>query len=183
MALSATSLVTVAEAGAYCKLDAATIVTDTAILEDLIATATQDAEDYTGRAFITRTITETHIGDGRDFLRLWKWPVLAIASATLDGVSLGTTFTERKSIGRIYLVTGFTLDAEIVITYSAGYGALAAAQAACPKAKDYVKSLVARMHENREGAKSVSISGIGSIDYETLTELRHMLDALRVTVC
>jgi hypothetical protein len=165
MALSLASLVTVAEAGAHLRLDSSTIMTDTTLLEGLIDAATREVEDYTGRVFITKTITETRIGDGEVTLRLWKRPVTDITSVSLAGVALaGTDWIERLSIGRIYYNSGWTIDEEVVVVYTAGYGAREAAQAACPEAVLAVKMLVASMYEDREGVKSQSISGIGSME-------------------
>lgn len=184
MALSDNALVTVAEAGAFCKLESATITTDTLLLEDLIEAATQDAEDYTGRCFISRSIVETHIGDGLTMIRLWKWPVLSVSDIKIDSTSIAAGgWTERLSIGRVYYTNGFDTDAEVIVYYTAGYGSRSQAQAACPTAKEYVLQLVARAYENREGADSVSISGLGSVSYTELAELRKMLNGLVVPQC
>jgi len=53
---------------------------DDALLENLIEAATKRAEDYTGRAFIQRTVTEEHYGDGSAIIRLYKRPVVSITS-------------------------------------------------------------------------------------------------------
>lgn len=185
MALSAASLVTVAEAGAHLKLDSATITADTALLEGLIDAATRWAEDYTGRVFITRTITETHIGDGSTMIRLWKWPALDVASVTLAGtVLLVTDWVERLSIGRIYYDLDWTLDEEVVIVYSAGYGDRAAAQLACPNARLAVLMMIGGVYESREdGVESVSISGLGSVSYGKSSKAKEFLNPLVVPQC
>lgn len=190
MALSANSLVTVAEAGAFCKLDAATIVSDTSLLETVIAAVTQWAEDYTNRCFITRTLTETQVGEGSITLRLRKWPATDVTSITVSGVAL-TTWVERLSIGRLYLQTSATiyntawpLDEEIVIVYTAGYGARAAAQAACPNAVLAVLMMIAGFYESREdGVESVSISGLGSVSYGKSSKAKELLNPLVVPQC
>jgi hypothetical protein len=72
---------------------------DDDLLEILINAATQKCEDYCGRAFIQRTVTETHIGDGLDVLRLYKRPVASITSVSyeqvddFEGDGLSVTFT------------------------------------------------------------------------------------------
>ena len=53
---------------------------DDALVADLIEAATNRAESYTGRAFIQRTITESHFGDGTEILKLYKQPVESITS-------------------------------------------------------------------------------------------------------
>ena len=53
---------------------------DDLLLENLIEAATKKAEDYTGRAFIQRTVTEKHFGDGTKVLKLYKQPADSITS-------------------------------------------------------------------------------------------------------
>jgi len=55
---------------------------DDDILEKLIEAATEEAEKYTGRAFVQREITESHLGDGSSILRLYKRPVVSITSVS-----------------------------------------------------------------------------------------------------
>ena len=57
---------------------------DDLLLENLIAAATKKAEDWTGRAFIQRTITEKHFGNGTKILKLYKQPVQSITSVVRD---------------------------------------------------------------------------------------------------
>jgi hypothetical protein len=170
MTLANDALITVAQAGAWAKLDADTIAADTELLEGLILSATRQVEEFCGRAFMTRTITETRIGNGRTFLALYYRPVTDVASITVDGIALvSTDWVERLSMGQLFPSAGvWARDSEIVIVYSAGYGTdRAVVQAAVPQAVTAVKMLVAQMHENREGVKSVSIDGVGSTTYDT----------------
>jgi len=178
MSLATTALITVAQAGAHLKLDAATITSDTDLLESLILAATTMVEDYTGRAFITRTITETRVGNNETYLRLWKFPVTDVASITVDGTALSASdWTERLSIGRVYYSSVWEtsseaayvweLDSEIVVVYDAGYGTdRTLVQALVPTAVLAVKMIVGQMYEDREGVKSHSVSGIGSVEYD-----------------
>ena len=159
---------------------------DDDLLERLIEAATKKAEDYTGRAFVQREITETHIGDNKQVLKLYKQPVVDVDSITVAGEAL-TQWSERLSIGRIYHYTVWPADYEIVVTYTAGYGAnRAATQALVPDAVMAVLIAVAVWYENRMGIKSQNISGVGSIDYgdpEGLPEAsKKKLDSLRVNV-
>ncbi len=57
---------------------------DDLLLENLIAAATKKAEEWTGRAFIQRAITEKHFGDGTKILKLYKQPVESITSVARD---------------------------------------------------------------------------------------------------
>jgi subtilisin family serine protease len=96
--------------------------------------------------------------------------VTDVASITVDGIALvSTDWVERLSMGQLFPSAGvWARDSEIVIVYSAGYGTdRAVVQAAVPQAVTAVKMLVAQMHENREGVKSVSIDGVGSTTYDT----------------
>jgi len=155
-------------------------------LESLIAAATKKAEDYTGRAFIQREVVETHIGDNKQVLKLYKQPVTEVIGITVADEAL-TDFTERLTIGRLYHLVVWPLDYEIVITYTAGYAATrSGAQALVPDAVTFVLQAVAYLYENRIAAKSQSISGIGAIDYGELEGIPKVmfgqLDSLRVSV-
>ncbi len=55
------------------------------LLEHLINAATKKVEDYTGKAFINRTVTDTLSGGG-DYLRLTRRPVVSIASVSYKKV-------------------------------------------------------------------------------------------------
>ena len=81
------------------------------LLEDLIEAATETAEAYTGRAFIQRSITETHIGNGGELLRLYRRPVDSITSVSyekvddFDGDGSTIVFTLNKEpMSRTYAV-------------------------------------------------------------------------------
>lgn len=161
---------------------------DDELLESLINAATKKAEDYTGRAFVQRAITETHIGDGTKIMKLYKMPIVAAEAIaiTIDGVEL-TTWSERLSIGRLYHLAVWPWYSEVAVVYQAGYGAdRAATQPLIPDAVVAVLIAVATWYENRMGVKSQNISGIGSIDYgdpEGLPEAsKKKLDSLRVSV-
>lgn len=166
MALSTYALITVAQAGAHCRLDDATITADTTLLEGYILAATSLVEQYTGRVFMTRTIVETQYAKGGTRLNLRWWPVTDIASITLAGTALDSSaWVERLSQGRV-LYSSWTLDAEIVATYTAGYGTDRDVVQAIPEvaaAVMAVKMLVAQMYEDREGISSEAVQGVGSV--------------------
>lgn len=157
---------------------------DDDLLETLIGAATKKAEDYTGRAFIQREITETRVGDGTRILKLYRQPIVDVASVTIGGNDID--WSERLSIGRLYHPFAWEEYAEIVVTYTAGYGDMATTQAAVPDAVVAVLGAVATWYENRMGIKSQSIAGVGSVDYGDLEGLpeasKKKLDSLRVNV-
>ena len=156
------------------------------LIEMLIEAATKKAEDYTGRAFVQREIVETRIGDDRQVLKLYRQPIVSVASITVGGDAL-TSWSQRFSIGRIYHPTVWPLDYEVVITYTAGYGAdRAAVLALVPDAVLAVLIAIATWCDNRIGVKSQSISGVGSVDYGVIASLpeasMRKLDSLRVNL-
>jgi hypothetical protein len=104
---------------------------DDALLERLIEAATKEAEDATGRAFVQRTVTESHIGDGTETLRLYKWPVESITSVAYERlvrkVGDGTTvawdlgYTPKSGSLTVYkdgvlltVTTDYTLSSQTV---------------------------------------------------------------------
>jgi len=161
---------------------------DDILLENLIEAATKAAEDYTGRVFIQREITETHIGDNTQILKLYKRPIVEVDSITIGGDDL-TDYTERLTIGRIYHPVVWPLDYEIVIVYTAGYAATrAAAQALLPDAVTAILMMIAYLYENRTDlVHGERVTGIGSVTYELPLYIdksgaKMLLNPLRVNV-
>ncbi len=153
------------------------------LLERLIEAATKKAEDYTGRAFVQREIVETHIGDNKQVLKLYKQPVVSVDSITVGGDAL-TSYTERLTIGRIYHLVVWGQDAEIVVTYNAGYSATrSGAQALVPDAMQAVLLIIANLFENRtDQVKSESVAGLGSVTYDIPSQAKELLNPLRVNI-
>jgi len=156
---------------------------DDELIEDLIEAATKRAESYTGRAFIRRDITETHIGDGTQALKLYKQPIVEVSSITIDGVEL-SDWTERLSIGRLYHSTVWVKDTEIVVEYTAGYAATrAATQALIPDAVAAVLLILANLHENRvDHLKHETITGLGTVIYDIPSKAKALLDPYRTNL-
>jgi len=156
---------------------------DDALLEILINAATKKAEGYTGRAFISQEIIETHIGDGRQVLKLYKQPVTEVSNITLDGDEV-TDYSERLSIGRLYHPVVWILDAEIVVTYTVGSGITRAdTQALLPDAVAAVLLIVADLYENRgDKVDSESITGVSSTSYKMPSRAEELLNPLRISV-
>lgn len=77
-------------------------------LEELIDAATKLAENWSDRAFIQRTITEYHQGNGSRTLRLFKQPIASITSVVRD-------VSEGKNDG-----DGSTVDYDLSETPTSG---------------------------------------------------------------
>ena len=110
---------------------------DDALVENLIAAATKKAEEYTGRAFVQRTVTEQHPGDGSAILKLYRQPVVTITSVsrhryeqvgTGDGLIVVFTLDNTPIAGSVILyvdgvlqviTTNYTIDGA-TITFEAG---------------------------------------------------------------
>lgn len=59
---------------------------DDDLIENLINAATKKTEDYAGRAFVQRSITDSVNGTGRDTIRIPKTPVVSIDSVSYKKV-------------------------------------------------------------------------------------------------
>ncbi len=99
---------------------------DDLLLENLIEAATKKAEEYTGRAFIQRAITEQHSGDGVKILRLYKRPVATITSVrrhhfeqvgTGDGSTVAFTLDNTPITGTVNLYVNGVLKT-IAVDYT-----------------------------------------------------------------
>ncbi len=157
---------------------------DDELLEFLINAATKKCEDYCGRAFIQRSITEYRVGDSGTLLKLNKRPVSTLTSVVMGSSTLTedtdfTLFGEEGVLRRPLAGTegsfwatniqgiGWTDGYKITIVYTAGYASTrAATQALVPDAVMAVLVAVANWYENRLGVKAESVSGVGSVSYE-----------------
>ena len=108
---------------------------DDELIERLIESATQEAESYTGRAFVQRSFTESHNGYG-DIIRLYRTPVVSITSVsyrvvsgeTGDGETVAFTLAETPKTDSLAIyvdgalqtvTTHYTLSGAIVTFVSA----------------------------------------------------------------
>lgn len=128
-ALSSVALVTLPDAKEYLRVDDDSH--DEIILR-LIEAATKIAENYSDRAFIQRSITESHEGDGDNILRLFKRPISSITSVVRDvsetgsdgdGSTVAWTLSESPTSGsvKVYadgilqtLTTDYTISGSVV---------------------------------------------------------------------
>jgi len=93
---------------------------DDELIERLIEAATLEAERYTGRAFVQRSFTESHAGDGSETLRLYHTPVASITSVsyrvvdceTGDGSTLVFTLSGTPKSGSLAVYKDGVLQTE-----------------------------------------------------------------------
>lgn len=91
-------------------------------LRTIVSDVASIAESYTGRVFGRRTIVDTITGDGMAYLLLSARPVLAVTSVTVDGVTVpDTDYRTNLAAGMLSRPSGWTRDADIVVSYLAGY--------------------------------------------------------------
>lgn len=83
-------------------------------LETLIEAATKIAEDFCDRAFIQRTITEYHQGDGETILRLFKMPVVSITSVARN-ISEAMTDGDGSTVAWTLAETPTSLSVKVYV--------------------------------------------------------------------
>ena len=156
--------VSVDEAKVFCRIDT---TEDDALIASLITAARQASEHYTGRSYITQTLTYVLDTNSR-FIPLPMPPFGAVstvkylASGTWTTKTVSTDYRsdKRGEAGVVTLLTNPSIDdrglATVEIVYTAGYGAAAASVPAA--LKEAIKHRVAAMYERRgepiEGAAS-----------------------------
>ncbi len=146
----ATYAVTKAEAKKWLKWDSS-LVSDDSIIDDLIATATQNLEYYSGRSFINQTLemqfspqVETELIAGQlyggyeslpSIFKVWRPPLVSVTSIKVveeNGTehtqnALNYTFDTASKVGRIKLHYDASWDyytnGHYLVRYVAGYGA------------------------------------------------------------
>lgn len=174
MSLSNYAIVTLESTKGFLKIDHDD---DDELIELLIETATKKTADYCNSQWVMREFVETHIGDGRTKLYLYKQPVAEIDSVIIDGV-VYADYTERLSGG--YLIGSWVKEAEIIVTYTAGYiewDSSADINTVIPEACLAVLDCVADWYNNRMGLKAESVSGLGSVTYNDEFELPQSVKA------
>ncbi len=168
--LSQYAIVTLETAKGFLKIDSDND-SDDDLIELLIEVASKKTADYCNSQWVQKEFTETHIGDGKTKLYLYRQPIVEINAVTING-EVCDSYTERLSSG--YLVGNWTQDAEIIITYIAGYfipESGANISDMIPEACLAVLDCVADWYNNRIGLKAESISGLGSVTYNDEYEL------------
>lgn len=155
--------VTLAELKTYLRIDGNS---EDDLLGGLITSATAAAENWTGRAFITRTLKAwfDRCPDGMA-LELPHPPVTAITTvSTFDDADTETTFATTNYIADIYgeparvclrnaasWPTDLRSANALAVRFTAGYGAAAAVPAGI---KEAIKALAAHAYEWRGAQKT-----------------------------
>lgn len=158
---------------------------DDDLLEQMVNAATRIVENYSGRAFVTRTVTENRIGNGDTLLRLYQQPIGSITSVTLDSTLLTvvTEYTDLTYKGMLKRASKWTNDKTLVIVYSAGDCAnLAAVRSTYPEAIEACLLILADLYENRSSTTDTEhITGIGVASYKLPSRAEKILSALSLT--
>jgi len=153
-------MIDVAEMREYLRVDAGV---DADTLATLLSAAIAETEEHCKRVWLTRTITEIHRPYRTILLR--HRPVTGIVSVLRDGTEMiPSEYAEELDAARLYSAAGW--GGEITVTYTAGYGATAAAVfAAVPQVKAAILDTVAHWYNNRANVQSVGIQGAGTVTY------------------
>lgn len=165
-------LTTSAAVRAYLKGQVPVPVDDESLIEGLITAASQLFASETGTGVLTAVVEETRNGDGGTKLFLEQYPVVSVESVSVDGEEIPerTAFGESGWVltsgetGRLELV-GYTFTeglANVVVNYTAGYGAEApadVAQAVVDQAAYWYRM------KDRVGISNESTQAGGSVTY------------------
>jgi len=90
---------------------------DDLLLEGMIEAATKKAEEYTGMAFIQRAITERHLGNGTEILKLWRRPIASITSVVRhysEDIGTGDGTTVVFTLAEIPTASSYTIYKDAV---------------------------------------------------------------------
>ena len=157
---------------------------DDDLIANLINAATKKAEDFTGRAFISRQITENRIGDGTKILKLYKRPIVSVDFVYMNDEELteGTDYDDWSEIGRL---NGTWYEGyPYTVVYTSGYGTRAEAQAEVPNAVVAVLLIMTDLYENRgDTVGATNAPGIGSVNYNLPSRAEKLLRPLVLELC
>jgi len=105
-----------------------TSATDDPLLDRLVSSASGYIQSWLNRSFASTSYTETFDGTGFDTRMVSNYPITAVSSVVVNGVSIplapnslasGYAFAERKIVLRGYAFVSGTLNC--TVTYTAGY--------------------------------------------------------------
>lgn len=171
MALQEWALVSLEDAKNYLRYDDDD---EDKTIERMIHAATRQAERYTGRAFVRRTVTEELLGDGKAILRLNVWPLISVVSVKVDGQAWneGTRFEVLKGQARLRALGVWPAGARIEVAYVAGHvNSREEAEYEIPDVIQGVLLAIGNWFVRREdGLSSESISGQGSTSWSAPKE-------------
>ena len=190
MATKSTTIFSLTKVKSYLGVEGAN---HDALLDQIADGVSERVEAYTGRTFVTRAVTETLDGDGKQFLYLRNYPVVSVTSLkiryslldewTVLNVAAETVLDARR--GRLYLNSMHfpwgPLSIEVV--YSAGWGAqdaVALPQDLVQAALDYVKFVYDRKTVGATLAASMTIGpNTVSVVPDIPTDVKRVLDSYR----
>lgn len=135
--------ISVSEAKAWLKVD---WDSEDALIETLISAAREKCEQYTNRAFIEQTITETF--GANDDVVLSRGDVITIDSVMVGDESIAPVDygTYEDATGQVILLSELP-DERVEVVYTAGYGPAADDVPRAVKAAIFL--MVAEMYDNR----------------------------------
>lgn len=146
--ISATEPVTLDEVKSYCKIDTGTA--DDTILNELMVTARQQCEDFTGISIIVRTVT-TVLNNSCGGIFLPYCPFLNLSGITDED---GNAVTDYKISGTMFPQLVYPMCDRITLEYTAGYGIPPS------RIKTAILQQVFYLYENRGESAVISRSGI-----------------------
>lgn len=173
--------ITTAEAKLHLKVD---VADDDALIDAMIAAATEMVENKTGRALMTQTF-ELTLDKFPDAFELTRVPVQSVVSVkyrdlagTLQTLA-GSAYTMDNSddTSSAYVVPAYDTEwpetrdqvNAVVVQYTAGYASAAAVPAAV---KAWLKVMLTAMYDNR--------SAVGDEKTATLRFVDRLLDSTRI---
>lgn len=180
---AATDPVALTEAKAHLRVDHSD---EDTLITSLISAATQWAQNYTRRQFVTATFTMTLDGfPAGKAIELPRPPLVSVTTFTYTDTNgdsqtvAGSVYGERVDSvpGRLHLLSGQSWPATLVqdgvvsIVYVAGYGA---ASAVPESVKAAINLLVAHWYEHREEVI------VGTITSRVQVAAESLLNAYRV---
>lgn len=120
-----------------------------AMFERLIAAARQEAEQRTGRSFITQTWQQRQPADGNTVC-LRRWPLLEVVTVSDDQGPLDLA-DYRAELGDFpAVIANRALVGDVTVEFKAGYGEVASGVPA--PIRHWILATVASMYEHRETA-------------------------------
>ena len=149
--VAATEPVTLAEVKAYCKIDTGT--TDDDILNELIVTAREQCEDFTGISIIVRTVT-TVLNNTCGNIYLPYCPLISLTSVTDQDGNVLMVDDDYKLSGTMFPQLIFPKWDRLTLVYNAGYGIPPS------RIKTAILQQVFYLYENRGESAVISRSGI-----------------------
>ena len=160
--------VTTAEAKSHLRVD---IADDDTLIASMISAATDYVENYTGRAFVTRTY-RADLMNFYDFIELPMEPIIAISNIKYYNTSSPSVLTTLSSSvyalvnNKIYRNFGSSWESvyprvdAVQITFTAGYAPTSSPEVAAESVPDAIKAsillIVGDLYEHRE----TSITGL-----------------------